>query len=268
MFTPEGLSSNCLTLPSMQKIISKLALFAQQDSPVLIVGGIGTGKRILAQKSHQSSSRKDAPFITQHCSHLEKKLQELHSVTLKKNDAECVRSLWSNILSRADQGTLVVHGIHEMSLSLQAQLADYIQNKEFYSQNDTDIDSADVRIVCTTNMDSKKLLKRQKLNKDLATALKHSQVVIPHLAEKKEIISPLCYSILTDITQKLKRNIRDFTPEALQFLTTYTWPGNITQLTNIIERAVILENSPCINLESLYFPELGWSSCDRINRIC
>lgn len=268
MFSSEGLSSNCLTLPSMQKIISRLDSFARQDRPVLIVGGTGTGKRILAQKAHKSSPRKNGPFIALHCSYLEKKLKEMHSGSPQKNNAECVRSLWSNILSRADQGTLVAHGIHEMSLSLQAQLADYIQNKEFYSQNDTDIDSADVRIVCTTNIDSKELIKKQKLGKDLATALKHSQVVLPRLAEKKEIIRPLCYFILTDITQKFKRDIRDFTPEALQFLTTYTWPGNITQLTNIIERAVILENSPCINLESLYFPELGWSSCDRITRIC
>ncbi|HMB32038.1 MAG TPA: sigma 54-interacting transcriptional regulator [Desulfohalobiaceae bacterium] len=234
-----------LCLSPFQEIISRLDYLAQKDSPVFMIGGTGTGKRFLARKAHASGPRKHGPFITLHCSQIENKLKE--KITTSN---ECI---WSNILEQADKGTLIACSIDEMSHSLQDQLADYIQNKH----TQPEVLFPDVRLVCTVNREPDNLLSKQKLSQRLSNILYPSRVYIPELVERKEYIKPLCYRLLTVLTKKLKRNIQDFTPEALQFLITYPWPGNITQLINIIERAIILEDSPWIKLESIYFPELS-----------
>ncbi len=221
------------------------------DITVLITGPTGAGKRVVAELIHRESSRKDAPFVDINCAGLSEGLLESELFGHERGAFTDAKTKKKGLMEIAHGGTLFLDEIGEMPLSVQAKILNAIENKSFRQIGGTENLKVDTRIIAATNADLVSRIKKGRFREDLYYRLNVIPVKLPPLKERKEDIPELIALFLKEFAAKTNKPVQDFTDDAISLLMDYSWPGNIRELKNIIERAVMLCESNRISIYHL-----------------
>ena len=242
--------------PIMKRMISTLKKFSQTDSTILITGETGTGKSFLSGAVHFNSRRRTRPFIKINCANLPETLLESELFGHEKGSFTGADKTRVGRLEQARDGTVFLDEICEMSGALQAKLLRVLEEKSFERVGGNKTVFSDVRIIAATNRKPEEEVEKGSFREDLYYRLNVLRVHLPPLRERLECIEPLAGYLLDKICRELRKSIGGFTPEVLETFKSYSWPGNIRQLANTIERAAILESSHFIQTQNVVLPEL------------
>ena len=219
--------------------VEKLA--GSADTTILLEGESGTGKEVFARYIHQNSPRKNASFIQINCSAIPKELAESELFGHEKGAfTGAMQKTKLGKFELANGGTILLDEIGELSLDLQVKLLRVLQEKKFYRLGGEKEISVDVRVLAATNRNLEEEVKNGNFREDLYYRLNVANVFIPALRERKEDIPILAYSFLKEFSLKFNKEIKGINSEALGLLTSYPWKGNIRELRNVMERAIIL----------------------------
>ena len=222
----------------MENLINQASLFARSDAPVLITGESGSGKELLARFIHSESGRK-GEFVAVNCGALPKELFEAELFGYEKGAFTGATSSKKGLVEEAEGGTLFLDEIGELPLELQPKLLRFLQEGEFRRVGSTKLRKADVRIIAATNRDLKRMVEEGKFREDLYYRLSVLTLNIPPLRERPEDIPVLIEHFLRKYSKKYSKEVK-ITPEALELLLSYSYPGNVRELENLIHRLVIL----------------------------
>ena len=242
--------------PIMKEVIKTLRKFAQTDATILMTGETGTGKSFLAGTIHFNSHRKNRPFVTINCANIPENLLESELFGHEKGSFTGADKLRIGRFEQARGGTIFLDEIGEISLSLQAKLLRVLDEKAFERVGGNQTIHVDVRIIAATNRNLEQQVAEGKFREDLYYRINILSVKLPPLRERRECIAPLASWLLEKTSAALKKKVAGFSPESMELIKTHPWPGNIRELANTIERAVILEDSRVIQIENVSMPEL------------
>jgi transcriptional regulator with GAF, ATPase, and Fis domain len=226
--------------PEMTTLLKTVAEVAQTDAAVLIEGESGTGKELLARAIHLNSPRADKPFVPINCAAIPENLLESELFGYEKGAFTGADKRKPGKFEAADGGTIFLDEIGEMPAFLQVKLLRFLQSHEFERLGSTVSLRADVRIISATNRELIALVDESKFREDLYYRINVINLEVPPLRRRRTDIAPLAESFIRRTARKQGKNIAGVSPEALAYLTRYRFPGNIRELENIIERAVIL----------------------------
>lgn len=224
----------------MQKVFQLVKEVSPTSASVLISGASGTGKELVARVIHQMSPRRNKAFIAVHCAALTETLLESELFGHERGAFTGAVASRKGRFELADGGTIFLDEISEIQQSIQVKLLRVLQERELERVGGTKTLSVDVRIISATNKDLKKEVSSGLFREDLFYRLNVFPVGLPPLSERSEAILPLADFFIRKFALPLGKHISGFTSAAQRALTEYTWPGNIRELQNVIERAVIL----------------------------
>jgi formate hydrogenlyase transcriptional activator len=235
----------------MRRAQNAVNLVAPTDSAVLIQGETGTGKELFARSVHDHSSRKHEPFVTLNCAAIPSGLLESELFGHERGAFTGAINTAIGRFQMAHQGTLFLDEIGDLPLELQPKLLRVLQEQEFERLGSTRTIRVDVRIVAATNRDLSKMVEERQFRADLFYRLHVFPITLPPLRERVDDIPHLVWHFVHKFADRMNRRI-DMVPEAvMETLKQYSWPGNIRELQNFIERAVILSTG------SVLSPPLG-----------
>lgn len=235
----------------MMKVLKIVNQLLGTELPVLITGETGTGKEMIARVLHFSGKRKNNPFLAVNCSAISKDLLESELFGHEKGSFTGAVAQKKGLFEQARGGTLFLDEIGEMPYSMQAKLLRVLQEGEFRRVGGNETLHTDVRLVLATNRNLQEMVKQERFRQDLFYRIKGAQVHLPALRERPQDI-PLLISNFLDAANKASgRKIAGFIPETLDLLKQYSWPGNIRQLKNEVERVVALAQTDWIKPEDL-----------------
>lgn len=237
--------------PSMRKIFDIIKKAAPTDSTVLITGESGTGKELAAQAIHLNSKRRDKPFIAINCAALTETLLESELFGHEKGAFTGAVQQKRGKIEMAAGGTLFLDEIGEMALNLQAKILRVLQEREFERVGGTRPLKADIRLIAATNRELQTEVKQGNFRQDLYYRLNVVQFKMPALRDRREDILPLAENFVGKFGLKLNRKLRGISVNAKKILQKYNFPGNVRELENTIERAVVLGSSEWILPEDL-----------------
>ena len=240
--------------PSMQQVLKSLEKFARTDSTILITGATGTGKSFLSGTVHYNSPRKQKPFIKINCANIPEDLLESELFGHEKGAFTGAEKLRVGRFEQASGGTLFLDEIGEISLGLQTKLLRVLEEKCFERVGGNKTIFADVRVIAATNKDLQEQINKGKFREDLYYRINVLPIRLPDLTERTQCLLPLAQHFLMKYAKSLNSNVRGFTDAALEQIQRYSWPGNIRQLANTIERAVILEDEDLVGIYNLSLP--------------
>jgi DNA-binding NtrC family response regulator len=235
----------------MEEVRHLVQSVAPTVATVLIMGASGTGKELVARVIHQLSPRKDKPFIAIHCAALAENLLESELFGHDRGAFTGAVSARKGRFEQADGGTIFLDEISEVSQTVQVKLLRVLQEKQFERVGGNKALSVDIRIISATNKDLKSEVAAGNFREDLYYRLNVFPITLPSLANRSHVIIPLAEYFTTKHSEFLGKKITGISDEARQSLQSYTWPGNIRELQNVIERAVILEDGGIIGDEHL-----------------
>ncbi|PMP68192.1 MAG: RNA polymerase subunit sigma-54 [Thermodesulfobacterium geofontis] len=241
--------------PQMKKIYELAKKVAPSSSTVLILGESGTGKEVLAKYIHFCSKRK-GPFVPINCAAIPEELLEAELFGYEKGAFTGAIKSKPGKFELANEGTIFLDEIGDLSPKLQAKLLRVIQEKQVERLGSERAIKIEVRILAATNKDLEKEVKERRFREDLFFRLNVIPIKLPPLRERKEDIPLLAKFFLKRICEREGIEEKTFTPEALEKLINYPWPGNIRELENLIERLVILSENNIIGVEDLSLPSL------------
>lgn len=243
---------------AMKKVFSVIAKVAPTDSTVLITGESGTGKELAARAIHLNSLRKDKPFVPINCAALTENLLESELFGHERGAFTGAIAQKKGKIELAQGGTLFLDEIGEIALPLQARLLRVLQEREFERVGGIKSLKADIRLVTATNKDLETEAKNGNFRQDLFYRLNVIYFTMPALRERKEDILPLAENFAAKFAGKLNRRIRGISAKAKKLLLNYEFPGNVRELENAIERAIVLGLDEWILPEDL--PDSFWES--------
>lgn len=221
------------------------------DVPVLLLGETGTGKDMFARAIHYSGSRRKGPFVSVNSSAIARDLLESEMFGYKAGAFTGAVKNKKGLFEEAHSGTLFLDEIGELDISLQAKLLRVVETKEFIKPGDTKPITVDVRIIAATNRNLESEIKKENFRADLYYRLSVMQIYIPSLAERGEDIPELTEYFINTISRKLNKKIEEVSPDFLEKIQQYEFPGNIRELRNIIERAIILSENGVLSARLL-----------------
>jgi two-component system response regulator HydG len=224
----------------MRELFETLALVAPSDANILIHGESGTGKELVANVLHENSQRKKGPFIAVNCAALHENLLESELFGHEKGAFTGATGIRVGRFEQAHTGTLFLDEIGDMGLATQAKILRVLQEGTFERVGGDKTIKVDVRIVTASHKDLDKLVEEGSFRQDLFYRLNVVPITLPPLRDRKKDIPALAEYFLKQFAQKNRKGIQGFHPAALAGLVRYDWPGNIRELQNAIERAVIL----------------------------
>ncbi len=225
---------------SIRRIFDLIRDVADSTASVLIEGESGTGKELVARALHSRSSRSERPFLPIFCGSLSENLLESELFGHKKGAFTGATENKKGLFEEADNGTIFLDEIADISANIQTKLLRVIQEGEIKRVGETEIRKVDVRIVSATNKDLKSEVEKGRFREDLYYRLNVINLHMPPLRERRDDIPLLAQHFLNIYALKNKKNIHSLSKEALTHLTEYQWPGNVRELENAMERAVIL----------------------------
>jgi DNA-binding NtrC family response regulator len=238
----------------MQKVREMVQSVAATTATVLINGPSGTGKELVARVVHQLSPRREKPLVAIHCAALVDTLLESELFGHEKGAFTGAVSVRKGRFEVADGGTIFLDEVGEVSPSMQVKLLRVIQERVYERVGGTTPRSVDIRIISATNKDLKAEVAAGRFREDLFYRLNVFPINLPPLTERPEAIVPLAEFFVSKFAQSLGKKALSFTAEAKQLLGAYHWPGNIRELQNVVERAVILSQTSIgpeyLNLEA------------------
>ena len=241
--------------PGMEKIINTAGRAAQSKSTVLILGESGSGKELIAKSIHYTSPRKDKPFITVNMASLSENLIESELFGHEKGSFTGAVNKRIGRFEEADGGTLFIDEVGDIPLSAQVKLLRAIQFGEIQRLGSSQTIMTDVRILAATNKNLDEMIETGMFRQDLFYRLNVVQLIIPPLRSRKEDIQPLVDFFIKKLSGSVNKLVSGVSKEALDLLIKYSFPGNIRELENIIERAVVLCRGEIITKEDL--PDLS-----------
>jgi DNA-binding NtrC family response regulator len=243
---------------NFKAIIKSLKKFAATDATILITGNTGTGKSFLSGTIHFNSPRRDHPYIKINCANIPEALLESELFGHEKGSFTGADKLRIGRFEQADGGTIFLDEIGEISMELQSKLLRVLEDKSFERVGGNRTIKVDVRLIAATNKNLAEQIVAGKFREDLYYRLNVLPVHLPPLKDRPRCLLPLAQELLDKAAASAKKkNIVGFTPEVVAMIQGYEWPGNIRQLANTIERAVILEDGDKIDFDSFQIPELG-----------
>lgn len=244
--------------PSIVALNGLVDLVAQNPSTTLLITGeSGTGKELTAKAIHQKSSRRDKSFVEINCAGLSENLLDSELFGHERGSFTDAKSMKRGLLEVADSGTVLLDEIGDMSLAVQPKLLRVLETRTFRRVGGIRDISVDVRIITATNKDLKKLVESGSFREDLYYRLKVMPVAMPPLRERGRDVLLLAQLFVQDFNTLLKKRIRGFSEEAQEILLAYPWPGNVREVKNVTERAMILCQSDMILPEHLPADLLG-----------
>ena len=236
----------------MQEVVYMAHRAAESDhTTVLIQGESGTGKEVLAKAIHYNSARADAPLVSINCAALPDTLLESELFGYEPGAFTDARRRKEGLMEKANKGALFLDEIGNTSASLQAKLLRVLEESNFLRLGGTKPIQVDVRIIAATNTVLKDAVAKGEFREDLFYRLNVLPLLIPPLRERREDILPIALDMISHFNKELKKNFVGFTPAAAELLEKYSWPGNIRELRNVIERAMILCRETEIGEEDL-----------------
>jgi two-component system response regulator HydG len=236
----EALTGMIGSSPLMKELYAKIRKVAPTNATVLINGETGTGKELVAKALHHESPRTQRPLISVNCAAIPETLIEAELFGHEKGAFTGAASNREGLVSAADGGTLFLDEIGELPLEAQARLLRVLQEGEVRPIGSVESRKVDVRLVAATHRDLGKLAREGKFREDLYFRINVVQLKLPPLRERGKDILTLAETFVQRYCTELKKPPLVLSPEAIQAITTYTWPGNIRELENAIQRAVIL----------------------------
>jgi len=220
---------------------------AQFKTTVLITGESGTGKELIAKAIHKNSSRKHAPFIAVNCAAIPGTLMESELFGYHKGAFTGASSAKPGLIEEAEGGTIFLDEIGDVPPALQPKLLRVLQEEEIRALGDTKTKKVDLRFIAATSLDVEQAVKDGTFREDLFYRLNVFPIHIPPLRERKDEIPLLVRHFIVKYNKYLNRSVKDVTPEVLSRLIQYEWFGNIRELENVVERAMILCDTECIS---------------------
>jgi nitrogen regulation protein NR(I) len=239
------------TSPGILDIYAVLERVADTPTTVLITGESGTGKELVARALHQHSSRKDKPFIKVNCAAIPKELIESELFGYERGAFTGAVASKPGRFELAGGGTLFLDEIGEIPIEMQVKLLRALQESEFERVGGIKTIRVDVRLVAATNRDLKKLIGAGTFREDLFYRLNVVPIRLPALRERAIDIPVLVEHFLRKFNERLKKSVAGVEPEAMEVLQTYPWPGNIRELENVIERAVLFCDTQKLRTDDL-----------------
>ena len=236
-FNFENITGDSIILKEAIDIAKKVA---ETDAAVLIQGETGTGKELFAQSIHYSSNRKSKPFVAINCSSFTKELLESELFGYKAGAFTGANKNKKGLFEEANYGTMFLDEIGEIEISLQAKLLRVLETNSFIKSGDTKTTHVDVRIISASNRNLEEEIENGNFRPDLYYRISVMKINLPSLRDRKEDIPVLIHEFTKFYREKLNRNIKEIEPGFIQKLEAYNFPGNIRELRNLVERAVIL----------------------------
>ncbi len=241
--------------PELTELYAVLERVADTPTTVLITGESGTGKELVARALHDHSSRKDKPFIKVNCAAIPKELIESELFGYERGAFTGAVSSKPGRFELANGGTLFLDEIGEIPVEMQVKLLRALQESEFERVGGIKTIRVDVRLVAATNRDLERLIASGTFRKDLFYRLNVVGIRLPPLRERKTDVPLLVEHFLAKFNDRLKKHVSGVDADALDLLTSYGWPGNIRELENVVERAVLFCDAPRLRAQDLP-PEL------------
>jgi two-component system, NtrC family, response regulator GlrR len=236
-------SSNVITRSEkMRSLLEAVSRIANTESTVLLMGESGTGKDLIAKLIHLASERRDKPFVAINCAALPETLLESTLFGHEKGAFSGAFRTAKGLFVQANQGSIFLDEIGDMSLPIQAKVLRVLQEKNFYPVGSEKQTEVDVRVIAATNKDLEERVKQGLFREDLFYRIHVIPMVLPPLRERKEDIPPLVDHFLLEFSRQTKKEIKGLTPQAMQKLMLYDWPGNVRELKNVIEYAVAMSD--------------------------
>ena len=239
--------------PKMQEVYRLIRKVAPTDSTVLIRGDSGTGKELIARAIHFNSPRKQKRFVPVDCGVLAKELLESELFGHVKGSFTGAIVSKPGLFEIADGGSIFLDEIGDTSPNFQSKLLRVIQEREFTPVGGVKPKKVDLRLIVATNKDLEKLVEENKFREDLFYRLNVITIVIPPLKERKDDIPLLAYHFLRKYAKEMKKGIKSISVDVMNVLTAYSWPGNVRQLENVIERAIVMAEGHTVTTEHLPF---------------
>ena len=236
---------------AMQRVLEMIAKAAPTRSTVLITGESGTGKELLAKAIHYASPRKNAPFISVNCMALASGVLESELFGHEKGSFTGAVARKRGRFEMAHEGTIFLDEIGELSPELQVKLLRVIQERKFERVGGSDSIEVDIRILAATNRNLSEAVANGSFREDLFYRLNVVHIQTPPLRERREDIPILAAHFLSRYAGENEKKFRGFSPESMDYLTAYEWPGNVRQLQNVVERCVVLAASDIVQVEDL-----------------
>jgi two-component system, NtrC family, response regulator PilR len=235
----------------MLEVFETIRKTADSGSTVMITGESGTGKELVARAVHQESGRRNGPFVSVNCGAIPETLMESELFGHVKGAFTGAVASTEGLFAAADGGTLFLDEITEIPQTVQVKLLRAIQEREIRRVGDTRDVKVDVRLIAASNRSLQKAVADGVLREDLYYRLNVIPIHMPPLRERVEDIPPLIAHFIARITKDVGKSVRGISPESLAVLERYHWPGNIRELENIVERAIVLGSNEILSPESL-----------------
>lgn len=243
------------TSQKMTILKEQIDMASQSNSRVLIMGESGSGKEIVARFLHENSKRAGKPFIEVNCAAIPQELIESELFGHEKGSFTGAFERKKGKFELADEGTLFLDEVGDMSLSAQSKVLRVIETQEFQRVGGSRNIKVDVRIIVATNKDLREEMRKENFREDLFYRLDVIPIIVPPLRERKDDIPALVDYFLEYFASEYGQKLKKITPEAIKMLETYDWPGNIRELRNVIEKLVIMTPSDTITAKNLVVAE-------------
>ena len=236
------------TSAALTAVLKQVEVVAPTESTVLILGETGTGKELIARAIHTTSSRSRRPFVKLNCAAIPTGLLESELFGHEKGAFTGAIAQRIGRFELADGGTVFLDEVGEIPLELQTKLLRVLQEREFERLGSTRTLRTDARLIAATNRELRKMVEQQKFREDLFYRLNVFPIYVPALRERSEDIPLLVNHFAQRFARRMNRTIETIPAETMAALTRYPWPGNIRELQNLIERAVILSHGPVLQI--------------------
>jgi DNA-binding NtrC family response regulator len=241
---------------ALQAVVRTIERVAPSDVTILITGESGSGKEVIADLIHSLSSRAKNRIIKINCAALPRELIESELFGSKKGAFTGSNSDRQGLFRQAEGGTLFLDEISEMPIETQSKLLRVLQDQEVRPVGDTVSYKTNCRIIAATNRKTEEAIRDGKLREDLFYRISAISVHLPPLRERRDDIMPLANAFLKRFAAQANRTLRGFTTQAVERLTSFEWPGNVRQLQNEIQRAVLLSEGPEVNVTDLSISDI------------
>jgi two-component system response regulator HydG len=237
--------------PAMVKLLETVAQVAPSEATVLITGESGTGKEMIAGAIHFNSPRKDGPFVKLNCAAITETLLESELFGHEKGAFTGAHKRKEGRFRQAHGGSIFLDEISEMSLAMQVKLLRVLQEREITRVGGEEVINVDVRLIAATNKDLLQEIEDGRFREDLFYRLNVVTLNMPPLRERREDVPLLAKHFLEMFSEKNRKTIKGFTPQAMDQLVRYDWPGNVRELMNAAERGVVLASSEYLDEKDL-----------------